>query len=636
MSGSSLSRCFAPLFRVVTTLGIVALIFSAQRVLFYLLNRDSFTGPPISAFIGGLRFDASAIAWLFLPWTVSLLVMPAVKGWLHKIQIGLFHLSTVVCFFLNCTDLEYYKFTLKRSTADLFGIASGGDDLAHLAPVFAKDFWYVVLIFFASITVAHMGYRWAAKRWPDTAAKPWWLWRISLVVITALCSRGGVQYMPLAVLDASAYAPPAYMPLVLNSPFTVMTSIGKPMIEERIFMPQSEADRVWPVHHHYGDTRLVRPGTDPANGAPNVVVIILESFSATYSGLLNDGRPTYMPFLDSLMANGLCYSQAHANGRRSVDGLPAIVASMPKMMEEAFITSPYADAPFTSLPNVLAAKGYSTSFYHGGHNGTMGFDAFARSAGYQRYSGRDEYADPDDDDGVWGIRDQPYLQFFAEELNREKQPFFSTVFTLSSHHPYHLDPVDAERFKGGALTIHPTLKYADNALREFFTTARNMPWFKNTLFVITADHTADLERNGEQSGSAYDFWIPLVYYMPGSIAPLMDARTTQQIDILPTVLDLIGHDEPFFAFGSSTLRLERPPAAVNEGSATWLIVTPRAQLRSDGDRILWHDGIGSSWKPEEKTIPNAFDLMTGHVQLQAAIQQFTAHLSKRDMVVRQR
>lgn len=627
MTTSPATGRFTPLFRVAATLGIVAMLFSAQRALFWLLNQGSFGEPPVSAFIGGLRFDASAITWLFLPWTVSMLVMPATKTLGRKFQLALFHLSTVTCFFLNCTDLEYYKFTLKRSTADLFGIAAGGSDLAHLAPVFAKDYWYIVIIFLLSIAVAHFGYRWAARRWPGADVKPWWLWRSALVVLTALCSRGGVQYMPLAVLDASAYAPPAYMPLVLNTPFTVMTSIGKPVIQERTFMKPEEADHFWPVKHQYGQTKLIP-------GKPNVVVIILESFSATYSGLLNPGRPSYMPFLDSLMANGLYYTHAHANGRRSIDGLPAIVAGMPKMMEEAFITSPYADAPFSSLPGLLATEGYSTSFYHGGHNGTMGFDAFARSAGYQRYSGRNEYPEPADDDGTWGIRDEPYLRFWADELDKEPQPFFSTVFTLSSHHPYQLAPADAERFKGGVLTIHPTLMYADNALRGFFAAASRRPWYRNTLFVITADHTADLERNGEQSGSAYDFWIPIAYYMPGTILPRGDVRTTQQIDIMPTVLDLIGYDKPFFSFGSSTLRLERPPAAVSQGSATWLIVTPRAQLRSDGERILWHDGIGSSWRPAEKTVPTAFDLMTAHVQLQAAIQQFNTHLMRRDMVAR--
>ena len=626
MADTARPQRFAPFWRVLATLGVVAMLFSAQRALFWVLNRDDFPHPPLSAFLGGLRFDASAIAWLFLPWCLAMLIRPATHGAWHRVQLVLFHISTVFCFFLNCTDLEYYKFTLKRSTADLLGIAGGGSDLAHLAPVFAQDFWHVVLIFLGSLLIAQFGYNAAMRRWAAADVRPWWGWRSALVVVCALCSRGGLQYLPLTVLDASAYASPAQMPLVLNTPFTVMTSIGKPVLQERTFMPQEQADRFWPVRHQYGQQQLIP-------GKPNVALIVLESFSGTYSALLNEGRPGYMPFLDSLMANGLYYTQAHANGRRSIDGLPAIVASMPKMMEEAFITSPYADAPFTALPGVLASKGYATSFYHGGHNGTMGFDAFARSAGYQRYSGRNEYPEPKDDDGVWGIRDQPYLQFWAHELSKEQQPFFSTVFTLSSHHPYQLPPEEAKRFQAGTLTIHPTLLYADNALREFFRTAEKMSWFKNTLFVITADHTADLERNGEQSGSAYDFWIPLVYYMPGVIVPRADVRTTQQIVILPTVLDLIGHNEPFFAFGSSTLRLERSPAAVSEGSATWLIVTPRAQLRSDGERILWHDGIGSSWHPEQRTIPNAFDLITAHALLQAAIQQYNNHLLARDMVV---
>ncbi len=611
--------------RVATTLGVVAFIFTLQRVLFYFLNKDAFAHPPFTAFVGGVRFDASAIAWLYVPWILCMLLAPGARGWFQWFQRILFHMSSAVCFFLNCTDLEYYKFTLKRSTADLFGIAGGGDDITHLAPVFAKDYWYVVVIFLASLALAEAGYRYAARRWSDASVKPWWLWRVIAIILTVLCSRGGVQYMPLAMLDASAYAPAAYMPLVLNSPFTLMTSIGKPLIEERNFMTSEQADQLWPVRHHYGQGKLLP-------GEPNVVVIILESFSATYSTRLNGGREGYMPFLDSLMGAGLYYTQAHANGRRSIDGLPAVLASMPKLMEEAFITSPYADAPFTALPGVLAAKGYGTSFYHGGHNGTMGFDAFARSAGFQRYVGRDEYPDPKDDDGVWGIRDEPFLRFYARELDKEKQPFMSAVFTLSSHHPYKLLPSDAKRFAGGKLTIHPTLKYADNALRGFFTTARAMPWFKNTLFVITADHTADLERNGEQSGSAYDFWIPIVYYMPGIIGPRADVRTTQQIDILPTVLDMIGYDTPFFAFGSSTLRLERPPAAVSEGSATWLMVTPRVQLRSDGSNILWHTGIGDSWKPESITVPTAYDLLTAHVELQAAVQQFNTHLLHRDMV----
>lgn len=604
-----------PLRTPLLRLAVVWLIFTLQRLLFVWMNAEAFPAPPLSAFLGGLRFDLSAIAWCYLPWIASVLIAPTATGLFGKLQRGLFHLSNVVCFFLNCTDLAYFHFTLKRSTADLFGIAAGGSDLGNLAPVFLRDYWYIVLIFLGSIALAEAGYRWAGRR-TSGPAKPWWAWRVVLIGLVVLASRGGWQYIPLGVLDAAQYASPAYMPVVLNTPFTVMTSVGKPVVEPVEFLSPEEADRLWPVVHAPAPANAITAGS-----APNVVVLILESFSAPYSGVLNSTGEGYMPFLDSLMGQGLNYTRAYANGRRSIDAMPAVLASMPKMMGEAFITSPYATVPMTTLPGVLGAKGYRTSFFHGGHNGTMGFDAFARSAGFDRYVGRNEYPDKADDDGVWGIRDRPFLEFFAQQLDAEQAPFMSCLFTLSSHHPYQLPAEDAVRFAGGSLPIHATLRYTDDALRRFFQVARTKAWYHNTLFVITADHTADLERNGEESGSAFDHWIPLLYFWPGHLAPHTEVRTTQQIDILPTVLDLIGHDQPYFAFGASTLRQERMPAAISEGNATWMIITDSLQLRSDGTNVLWQEGMMAN------------DSTALHT-LQAAIQQFNTHLLRRELTVK--
>ncbi len=394
------------------------------------------------------------------------------------------------------------------------------------------------------------------------------------------------------------------------------------MVQEKHFMAQEEADRLWPVIHHYGDTSV-------AATKPNVVVVILESFSAAYSGRLNGTGQGYMPFLDSLMGQSLWCEHAYANGRRSIDGIPAVLASLPKMMAEAFIESPYAQQPISALPGLLGKEGYSSAFFHGGHNGTMGFDAFAKAAGFQRYVGRDQYPDEADDDGVWGIRDRPFLQFFAQELNKQQQPFLGCLFTLSSHHPYKLPEADAKHFAGGNLPIMPTLRYADDALRQFFATAQTMPWYRNTLFVITADHTADLLRNGETSGAAFDHWIPLLYFMPAAIRPEQHSRVTQQIDILPTVLDLVDYPKPFFAFGSSVLRQERMPAAVSENSATWLIIGDSCQLRSDGENILWSAGMN-------KAKPQAHDQQTLLPVLQAAIQQYNNRLLHHELVLKEK
>jgi phosphoglycerol transferase MdoB-like AlkP superfamily enzyme len=603
-------------------------IYGLLRVCFWVFNQGQFPDPPLSAFVGGLRFDLMALAWINLPWALLVLVSPDPGPRISRILFWTFLAVNAIGLFFNCVDIAYYAFTLKRSTADLFGIMGAGNDLANLVPLFLRDYWYIVLIYAASLLLAARCYRWADRIPKGTGTgRPWWLWRLLVIGLFGVATRGGIQLIPLGVLGASAYAEPAYMPVVLNTPFTIIKSIGRPVLEERLFMAQPEADRLWPVHHAYAERRNDTLSTRVQDQRPNVVVIILESFSAAYSARLNGGSAGYMPFLDSLMAQGLCFSQAYANGRRSIDGIPAILASMPKLSEEAFISSPYATAPFTSFASVLKSKGYATSFYHGGRNGTMGFDTFTRSAGYDRYVGRDEYPLEGDDDGSWGIRDRPFLQFFAAELARMPEPFHSVVFTLSSHHPYHLASDDAQRFAGGTMPIHPTLRYADDALRAFFGTARSMPWFSNTLFVITADHTADLERNGQLSGSAFDLWIPLVYYMPGRLTPQQVDRTTQQIDILPTTLDLIGHGKPFFSFGSSALRNDRLPSAVSEGNATWMIVTDSVQLRSDGEQVLWVGPAPGLPDPGASTVNEA------DRTLQAAIQQFHAHLLKRDMVV---
>lgn len=606
-----------PLTVLLARLGTVLLIYTLLRLAFVALNAASFPHVPASAFAGGVRFDLSAIAWLNILWGLLFMVKPDAKGGFALVQKVVFHAVNAVGFFFNCTDLAYYHFTLKRSTADLFGIMSAGGDIGNLAPVFVRDYWYVVVIFLVCLALTEVGYRWAGRFLKEDGPQLWkrLVWRAVAVAAFAVGSRGGLQLMPLGVLDAGNYAPPAYFPVVLNTPFTIMMSLGKPVVEEKNYMTRAEADALWPVLHQYGDSSLV-----PTSAKHNVVFIILESFSAAYSGKLS-GQQGYMPFLDSLMDQSLTFTRAYANGRRSIDGIPAITASIPELMDEAFITSNYAQTPFTSIANELAKNGYATSFYHGGRNGTMGFDGFAKSAGFTRYVGQNEYPDQNDNDGHWGIWDQPFLQFFARDLSQQQQPFMSCVFTLSSHHPYELKPEDVARFTGGPLPIHRTLQYTDDALRQFFATARTQPWFNNTLFVITADHTADIERNGQHYSEATDYWVPLVFHMPGTLAPKSMDRVTQHIDIVPTTLDIIGHNGAFFSFGSSALRAERTPCMVTASTGMYIAIDAEGAERFTDHHL--NDGAVASGDARKDSLER---------QLMAAVQQFNNRLLARKLV----
>ncbi len=616
-----------PLAALLMRFGALVAIYSLLRVAFVLLNRGSFPDVPFSAFLGGVRFDLSALAWLNLPWLLLCLISPVERGWFAVAKRIAFHAVNAAGFFFACADIEYFKFTLKRSTADLFGIMAGGGDVASLATVFAWDYWHIVVLFAVCIALAEVGYR-LGKR-TISEGKLHWVrqvgWRLAVIGLLAITTRGGLQLIPIGPMNAADHAQPRYAPVVLNTPFTLLTSFGKPVVVEHRYMTDMEADALWPVVHEPATGRRGAQLLDSTRvQKPNVVVIVLESFSAAYSARLNGGSDC-MPFLDSLMGQGLAFSRGYANGRRSIDGIPAITASLPEWMDEAFITSPYVQSPFTALGSVLGDAGYATSFYHGGRNGTMGFDTYAHAAGYQRYVGMNEYPEAKDYDGHWGIWDRPFLQFFAKELGQEQQPFHSVVFTLSSHHPYALPEGEEARFPQGDHRIEATLRYTDDALRGFFSTVRHEPWFRNTLFVITADHTADLDRTGQQHSEAVDYWVPLLFYWPAAITPRMEERIAQHIDILPSVLEFIGHPEPCISFGASVVHGDGRSLVIFRSMGFWYGITTEGVFCFNGEHL-----VPTAVKLPLPLDPDAMELR----RMKAAIQQFTGRMARNQLTLK--
>jgi len=197
----------------------------------------------------------------------------------------------------------------------------------------------------------------------------------------------------------------------------------------------------------------------------------MESLGSEYTALAKD-KQSLTPFLDSLADKSTQFVNAYANGKTSIKGIPAIVAGIPTLFDGSFTYSAYNANSFESIGSLLKKKGYSTSFYHGGNNGTMGFDVFAKAAGFDRYYGRNEYPNPVDYDGHWGIFDESFFQFFKAQLDQEKKPFATCFFSLSSHHPYTLPEKHKGRFKGNSLAIGASIQYADYALVQFFETAK--------------------------------------------------------------------------------------------------------------------------------------------------------------------
>lgn len=234
---------------------------------------------------------------------------------------------------------------------------------------------------------------------------------------------------------------------------------------------------------------------------------------------------------------------------------------------------------------MLRKKDYQTMFFHGGTNGTMGFETYALSNGFEKYYGRTEYDNDADYDGCWGIFDEEFLQYAASVMSRTNQPFFSFIFTLSSHHPYTIPEKYQNRFSSGELPIHQAVAYADYSLRRFFETARHMPWFENTVFIITSDHTSEawLEYYKTNAGI---YAIPVIFYAPYSVNHLTSRQVVQHTDILPSVLHLLDHQENIISFGHSVFDTTLPRFNVTFRNGIFQLIKNNHLLHFDGEKSL--------------------------------------------------
>ena len=550
-------------------------LYAASRMAFTLINLRHFAGISFWSFlkiaVAALRFDLTAICSLNALY-FALALLPF--GWARGLRFQqalqwLFVVVNAVALAFEISDWAYYPYNFRRATVDVLDMLGRKGDFAAVLPSLLRGYWYVLPALVAFIVaLAWLNRRIVRATLLAKGAQTWrrtGLLALQWVLVMGgvfIGIRGGLQYIPIGLRNAVQAVPEnRFVPIVLNTPFSIISSATSPALPARALMPDDEA---WAI---------VKPIKKyPGNGLQkkNVVIIILESFSKEFTGA--GSGTSYTPFLDSLAALSLECTNAWANGVRSAEGIPAIVSGIPTLMDEPFTTSPYGANQTDALPGLLAAEGYETAFFHGGTNGTMSLDVLAASAGFRHYYGRREYANERDYDGAWGIRDVPFLQYTAATLSAMQQPFCAAAFTLSSHPPYSLPPGGEQLYPAGPLPIHATVRYTDDALRQFFAAAARAPWFQNTLFIITADHCAPTTAGGLWEAGMWRYAVPLLYYTPGGDLPAgKDSTLTQHIDILPTVLQMLGYSKPFFAFGNSLTDATAARFSVHSwGGFSWL------------------------------------------------------------------
>ena len=590
--------------------GILMLLYSLCRIAFYALNHDLFGAISLSRFLtmmgGGLMFDLTALLYLNLIY-ILLQIIPFTFRYRDAYQSfckGLFLLTNSLGLAANFIDFAYYRFTLKRTTASVFNQFSNEQNKLKLGLDFMLDYWYILLGFIlllyllakmydlVQIKKSTFGWKLLAR---DLALM------ILLMVLSVVGIRGGWRHStrPITLSNAGEYVEePTETSIVLNTPFAIIRTLRITTLEPVKHLSEAELHTIYsPIH---------QPEQAAKFNNLNVVILIIESLGKEHIGSLNkdlDGGKYkgYTPFIDSLVGQSLTFNTTIANGRKSIDGLPSVISSIPSI-NEPFVLTPYSSNETGSLPKLLKQKGYTTAFFHGAPNGSMGFAAYTKLAGIDLYFGKTEYGNDADFDGIWGIWDEPFMQFMAQKMGSLKQPFFSTFFSTSSHHPFKVPEKYQGKFPKGPLEVQEPLGYTDMALRKFFETARKQPWFKNTLFVLTADH-ATVSHFPEYRNALGQYSVPILFYLPGGELKGKTDKLVQQIDIMPTVLRILNYDQPYFSFGFDALDQDADNFAVNNNEGTYRLFYQDWVLFNDGkkslalydfkkDRLLQHNLLG--------------------------------------------
>lgn len=533
-------------------LAIVYLMCVLTRSIFYLGNQEALSGLDLGELLAiyfyALRFDTVSIFYVNLLFVV-LHVLPTQlreRRVYQHLQKAVFYLSNGTMLFFELADVVYFPYSLKRMTGNDFGM---GSDIKNLLPQFLSEFWWLLLIAGLILILMEWLYRKTEKK--KIATQPKLLGQLIVLVFTigatVLAMRGGFQLRPVVPLEASLYVDELrYMPLVSNTTLSLIHTWSNKGIEPKVYFEEGKEKEYFQLYN------LPISDSMPAMQKKNVMIIVIESFGQGYVGWFGQNRFSRTPFLDSLINKGLLFEDAHANGLRSTQGIAAILGGIPSLMREHYIFSSYNTNKINGLGGLLKKEGYETSFFHGGHIGTMDFNKFAPLAGFNNYHGYETYVEATGNktnyDGNWGAWDMPFYDYTIDQLALHKEPFASVLFSINPHHPYNVpESFDCNEEK----PIWCAVRYADRSLQQFFEKAKQQAWFDNTLFVITADHIGAI-MNPLNYQRERCFRIPILFYAPADSSLVgVQKGIMQQIDIIPTVLDYLDYPHSTKTFGVS-------------------------------------------------------------------------------------
>ncbi|WP_229329015.1 LTA synthase family protein [Flavobacterium ammonificans] len=574
---------------------LIYFFYFLSRLLFYFYNKNLIQidgiGDVASMCFYGLAFDTAAILYLNMLFIVFS-ILPLRINHTKKYQSFLFYLYFIPNLFgyaTNFIDFIYYRFNFGRSTIAALDSLKNESNKTILFVNFLMNYWHVFVLFvLISFFWVYLYRKVTISEVQHHSGKVYFGSSLISFLLTSTLIIGGIRgdfkksTRPINMIDASRNVKnSSQADVVLNTPFALIRTMFSNNFKKVNFVNSITIDSlVQPIKQYKNNPK----------SKPNVVIFILESNAKEYFGSFNKDMKIpnfkgYTPFVDSLAQHSMIYTNAYANGYKSIHAMSSVLAGIPSF-KDAFTSSPYPKQKTESLVSTLKSEGYATSFFHGAPNGSMGFLGYANILGFDHYYGKNEYNNDADFDGVWGIWDEPFFQYFNTTISKEKQPFMATLFSVSSHEPYQVPDKYKGKFPKGDVNIHQCIGYTDYALKQFFASAKKEAWFKNTIFVFVGDHGNTIyydEYKKEMNKNA----VAMMIYKPNSDLVGESKEYAQQIDLYPTILDLMGYNKPFRSWGRSLVGDKKiQPFVIRYSSNLYQFMSGNYICTFDGTKVV--------------------------------------------------
>lgn len=582
----------SPPILLVYRLLAMLLSLSISRWLLYLFNLQFFhqlgLREALFLFFYGMRFDLAVTVALNLPLILyySFPSWHIFKPFPQRLFDLIYIITNALAILLNFIDIVAFHFFGRHISIGSFQLLQLSDEVSWgIIKQVLFDHWYLLVIYILFVLVINVVTTHTQLREDkDHVIKRWQLRQVVclllMLLLTAFVWRNELKTRHIGTDTAMRYTNPQNLPILLNTPFCMLSSSEQPMEVRHDYPTDPEQF----IHKDLKANRfMVADSIDNDTLPSNLVVIVLKGIGQEMTGFYNpQHRFNLTPFLDSILEQSLTFYGC-SNSRRSIEAMPALLASIPSLMRDDFVRSAYAENDFDAFAQHLQKHGYNTVFMHGGDNGVMGFDRLSSRAGFKHYFGRVEYGDDADYDGQWGIYDGPFLQYAAQALNRLHGPFATAIYTLSSRYPYKVPkdfcfPDESYYWTGFEKTVY----YTDCALRDFFATASTMPWYHNTLFVITSDFSNSEHFQPEYSNVWGMYAIPFAFHQPSRIEAEHCTEIAQQIDLGPSILSALNVNDTLFSFGRNLFDSLSEPAFVSYFNLTYQYCDGTYLVQSDG------------------------------------------------------